>query len=210
MVKISSDDSFSDDGNLSESYQKASLVLADSCILEEEKEEMLELDDFENLKWISSGKHNFTFKYESSVSAFDVAAYILNKLDSMSTMKLQKLVYYCQVWSLVWDEKPLFRESIEAWANGPVVRSLFNYHRGMFTIESVLIGNPDLLKDYQIETIDSVLEFYGDKTAQWLIDLSHMEPPWQITRSGIEENARSNRTIDLEIIAEYYTSLLPE
>ena len=31
-------------------------------------------------------------------------------------MKLQKLVYYSQAWSLIWDEKPLFEEEIEAWA----------------------------------------------------------------------------------------------
>ena len=36
----------------------------------------------------------------------DVAAYILQKLGKMTTMKLQKLVYYSQAWSLVWDEKP--------------------------------------------------------------------------------------------------------
>ena len=31
----------------------------------------------------------------------DVAVYILEKSNTMSTMKLQKLVYYCQAWSLV-------------------------------------------------------------------------------------------------------------
>lgn len=40
----------------------------------------------------------------------DVAAYILQKHGRMTTMKLQKLVYYSQAWSLVWDEKPLFQE----------------------------------------------------------------------------------------------------
>ena len=41
-------------------------------------------------------------------SVFDVAAYILEKQGEMTTLKLQKLVYYSQAWSLVWDEKPLF------------------------------------------------------------------------------------------------------
>ena len=40
------------------------------------------------------------------IQVFDVAAYILQKTGSMTTMKLQKLVYYSQAWSLVWDEKP--------------------------------------------------------------------------------------------------------
>ena len=44
------------------------------------------------------------------IQVFDVAAYILEKIGSMTTMKLQKLVYYSQAWSLVWDEKRLFEE----------------------------------------------------------------------------------------------------
>ena len=41
-------------------------------------------------------------------SVFDVAKYILHKLGTVTTWKLQKLVYYCQAWSLVWDDEPLF------------------------------------------------------------------------------------------------------
>ena len=58
-------------------------------------------------------------------NVFDVAKYILEKLGTLSTMKLQKLCYYCQAWSLVWDDTPLFDEKFEAWANGPVCRELF-------------------------------------------------------------------------------------
>ena len=66
------------------------------------------------------------------VSVLDVAAYILDKRGKMSTWKLQKLCYYAQAWSLVWDEEPLFEENIEAWANGPVVPRLYRKHQGQF------------------------------------------------------------------------------
>ena len=52
-----------------------------------------------------------------------VANYILQKVGSTTTMKLEKLVYYCQAWSLAWDDKPLFDEDFEAWANGQCVLS---------------------------------------------------------------------------------------
>ena len=142
------------------------------------------------------------------VTVFDVAAYILDKLGSISSMKLQKLTYYCQAWSLVWDETPLFSERIEAWANGPVIPDLFSYHRGQFIVSEILIGNIDNLNSQQRETIDAVLGFYGDKPAQWLIDLSHSEMPWQITRKDIKENEFCNREIPIETIAEYYSSIL--
>jgi len=144
------------------------------------------------------------------VSPLDVAEYILRKIGRTSTMKLQKLVYYCQAWSLVWDESPLFHENIEAWTNGPVIRELFNYHRGMFDIEKVLTGNPALLSTEQVETIDAVIEFYGDKQAQWLIDLSHSEEPWQQARRGVEESERWSRSISLESMANYYSSLMDD
>ena len=48
-------------------------------------------------------------------SIFDVAAYVLDKLGVMTTMKLEKLCYYSQAWSLVWDERRLFPERFEAW-----------------------------------------------------------------------------------------------
>ena len=47
-------------------------------------------------------------------NVFDVAACILKQKGPMTAMKLQKLLYYSQAWSLVWDEKPLFPERIEA------------------------------------------------------------------------------------------------
>ncbi len=145
------------------------------------------------------------------VSALDVAAFILREHGhSMTTWKLQKLVYYCQAWSLVWDDDPLFSEQIEAWANGPVVKELFDVHRGMYSITELPRGNPDKLNETQKETVQAVLNYYGDKSSQWLSDLTHMEDPWKNARTGLPEMSRSNRIIPLEDMEEYYSSLPPE
>ena len=141
------------------------------------------------------------------IRVFDVAAYILQKKGTLSTMKLQKLVYYSQAWSLVWDEKPLFKEDIEAWSNGPVVRDLFYYHRGRYEIDTVEIGNPRLLDQEQQETVDAVLDYYGDRSAQWLIELTHMEDPWIQAREGLHPLERGDKVISLDAMADYYSSL---
>jgi len=143
-------------------------------------------------------------------SVFDVAQYMLKKQGVMSVMKLQKLVYYCQAWSLVWDEKPLFDEKIQAWANGPVVRELYDLHKGKFEIASLTKGNPANLTQTEIDNIDSVLECYGDKNAQWLSDLTHLEEPWNITREGLLPGASCNREISHACMHEYYSSLPPD
>ncbi len=140
-------------------------------------------------------------------SVHDVAARILQKQGRMSAMKLQKLVYYCQAWSLVWDDRPLFAEQIEAWANGPVVPALYNEHRGQFDVDCWPIGNPAKLDDNELETIDCVLNFYGEHNAQWLSDLTHAERPWRDARVGLDDGERGNHVITLESLMEFYSSL---
>jgi uncharacterized phage-associated protein len=140
-------------------------------------------------------------------SVHDVAAYILRNQGPMSAMKLQKLVYYCQAWSLVWEDRPLFHERIEAWANGPVVPELYEQHRGSFVVSEVPKGNPDVLEANDRTTIDAVLNYYGGKSAQWLSDLTHKEDPWVNARRGVLPGEPSRREITLSGMAEYYGGL---
>ncbi|MGI6252122.1 MAG: Panacea domain-containing protein [Aminivibrio sp.] len=143
-------------------------------------------------------------------SVFDVAAYILEKCGPISAMKLQKLVYYSQAWSLVWDEEILFPEKIEAWANGPVVRELYDKHRGIFKVSPALVGgDPDLLNPDQKETVDVVCEAYCEMNAQMLSDLTHGEAPWRNARRGLSDGDRGSNVISLADMAEYYSSLPP-
>ena len=140
-------------------------------------------------------------------TAKDVAAYILEKQGRMTTWKLQKLVYYSQAWGLVWDNEPLFTDRIEAWANGPVVPNLYKEHRGKFFISRMRGGAPDNLLDYERETIDVVLDTYGDKSPQWLSNLTHREPPWREAREGMSAGERGNVQITIAAMADYYGSL---
>ncbi len=144
-----------------------------------------------------------------SIRAIDVAAYILRNQGSMPAMKLQKLVYYSLAWSLVWDDKPLFEETIEAWANGPVIRELYDAHRGQYSVSRIPDGDPDLLDRDQCETVDAVLRFYGEKSSQWLSDLTHMEAPWRDAREkdGLDSGERGRAAITHASMLEYYSAL---
>lgn len=135
-----------------------------------------------------------------------MAEYILQKQGSMTAMKLQKLVYYAQAWSLVWDEAPIFEERIEAWANGPVVRKLYEAHRGSFRLATVG-GEPCRLDENQKDSVDVVLDFYGAKSAQWLSDLTHRERPWREARQGLGDGERGSVEITHAALAEYYSGL---
>ena len=145
--------------------------------------------------------------HTGGTNVFDVAAYILEKCGEMSALKLQKLVYYCQAWSLVWDEAPLFPERIEAWAYGPVVKELYEYHRGFYRLSRLPLGASFKLTSKQKQTIDAVINYYSVKTPQQLIELTHLEDPWKNARQGLPVGAPSNREITHEAMAEYYSSL---
>ena len=140
-------------------------------------------------------------------SVHDVAAYILDRHGPIDTMKLQKLVYFSQAWHLVWESKPLFDERIEAWANGPVVRELFNKHRGRFRVSEWPLGDSGNLSEEDKAVIDIVLDEYGPLAGQQLSVLTHEDGPWCDARRGLESTERSNRQISCDQMQEYYTAL---
>lgn len=145
----------------------------------------------------------------SMPSVHDVARYILQKRGSMSTWKLQKLVYYSQAWHYVWEDEQLFSEPVQAWADGPVVPELFKEHRGKYTISTSTYKQGSLrhLTVSQRGSIDAVLDFYGDKSGHWLSELTHKEAPWKDARAGLAKNERGHKEIDLEAMGRYYAPL---
>jgi uncharacterized phage-associated protein len=140
-------------------------------------------------------------------SVHDVAKFLLQKSGEVTVMKLQKLLYYCQAWHLVWTEKPLFSERIEAWANGPVVPAAYSLHRGQFSVSSWPKGDVRNLSPEQQETVGKIFSFYGGHTAQWLSDLTHRERPWLDARQGLAPSERGNSEITSAAMHEYYSSI---
>ena len=140
-------------------------------------------------------------------NVFDVASYILQKKGLITTWKLQKLVYYCQAWSLAWEGKEMFPEEIEAWANGPVVRKLYEVHRGEYEVDRLKKGDSEALTEEQRSTVNAVLDFYGNRTPQWLSDLTHMEDPWRLARKRMPDGVRGDSIISKESLDSYYGNL---
>ncbi len=145
-------------------------------------------------------------------SIYDIAHYVINNIGPITTMKLQKILYYCQSWSLAWDDKPLFDEEFEAWANGPVCKELFQLHKGQFIIDKDTTMFDDKLSGVKLskdekETVEAVLDYYGDKEPHWLSDLTHLELPWIEARGNCEKGAYCNNVIDKETMRQYYSGL---
>lgn len=99
---------------------------------------------------------------------------------SLTPLKLQKVLYYAQGWSFVWDDKPLFPEEFEAWQYGPVNREVydnFKVYKGQ-EIPDYEGQIPLSAASDELETIKSVWEEYGAETAGSLVNMTHTEAPW--------------------------------
>lgn len=137
----------------------------------------------------------------------DVAAYILLKLGPMTAMKLQKLCYYSYGYHLVWEERQLFTERFQAWANGPVSPVLYGKHRGRFELRAGDIpGDPDALDPGERESVDLVLDAYAEFTANELSQMTHREQPWKAARrrAGAKPMQRCEEELTDDDLFEYF------
>ena len=142
-------------------------------------------------------------------NAVDVAAYILEQTGSVTTMKLQKLVYYTQVRYLVMNGRPLFEDEIQAWANGPVSPRLYHVHSGRYMIgrgELGSYGSPDALTYSEKAAANLVVERLGFYSGESLRELSHGERPWQDARKGCAPGDRCKAPITIESMKSFYCS----
>ena len=141
--------------------------------------------------------------------AKDIADYFLYKNamedesdDFISDLKIQKLVYYAQGFSLALLNEPLFDEEIEAWMHGPVVPELYQefkkYGNGPIDAPKKLD-----FKKYPEDVrklLDEVYLTYGQFTAWKLRNLTHEEPPWK--------NAPPQGIITHDELKKYFKTLV--
>ncbi len=136
-----------------------------------------------------------------AVSARDVAAALRERLPGLGTLKLHKLLYYCQGHHLAAFDEPLFSETVSAWDMGPVVGTLWKEEKGgVPPDEAGLIGVQ--LGEAELNTVGYVVSRYGTLTGKDLENLTHGETPWKTANLLRQPGARV--TIQREWIREYF------
>ena len=152
----------------------------------------------------------------NSTSCHVVADYFLLQIDptagdSISHLKLQKLVYYAQAWSLALRNEPLFRERVEAWAHGPVVPDLYQRFKncGWQAIDPTSLKTDPLaqLSDGDVEHLDGVWLRYGKFTGRQLEDISHAEAPWIDAYGDTPQHGRCEEEITHDAMKRFYKAV---
>ena len=140
------------------------------------------------------------------LSAKKVAEYFLSLSDEdlgdmISNLKLQKLCYYAQGFSLALYNKPLFKEEIVAWNHGPVVQELYKEYK-QYGANGIPIPNVDLSKytKEEKELMNEVYTVYGQFSAWKLVNMTHSEAPWS--------NTAINEVISHENMKTFFNTLV--
>ena len=102
--------------------------------------------------------------------------------DTISNLKLQKMLYYMQGFHLAFFGTPLFEEEIKAWQYGPVVPSVYEEYK---RYESKAIDLPEgpviELTEEEEAVFDNVYDEYNQFSAVALMKMTHEESPWRST-----------------------------
>lgn len=148
-----------------------------------------------------------------TVSYLDAAQYILDQFEEpLSTMKLQKLLYFAQGWALAMVNRRLADTSFEAWKWGPVSRDLYRHHRREYGIKRLEHGDAAKISGNNKVILDAVIDNYGGLSGMQLGDLTHLPgTPWTRVRreAGIDSNQSPSKIpIPDEIMREHFREVL--
>jgi len=156
-----------------------------------------------------------TFDAKAIANAFlDIAG---NAGETLTPMKLQKLIYFAHGWHLALTHEPLIAEPVEAWEFGPVVPSVYHEfkaaRKGAIRTRAAELSLDDLefkpvpppRDDATCRLLQRVWNTYGKLSATQLSNLTHLpDTPWdQVQRPGAR-----NVPIPDEIIEKHFEATL--
>ena len=154
-----------------------------------------------------------------------VANFVLDFCDAkdrkITNMSLQKVVYFCNVWSLIELDRPLLKHQFEAWQYGPVLQYLYRefkeFENQPIDRRATRIdpknGNKEIVPyEFDSETealLRRIVDFYSRLTASDLVRLSHAEGgPWEEVWNH-HDAVSPGMKIKESSIANYYSKVRP-
>ena len=151
-------------------------------------------------------------KRSGLASAIDVAQRLVHiaasepEPDFLTHMRLQKLLYYAQGWSLALRDRPMFNGRIEAGAHGPVVREVYSRFAdfGDGPILPERVPRPQGLSPEDREFIESVWEAYKDYSVVSLRAMAHGESPWRDARGDCAPADRCTTEITHDAMKRFF------
>ena len=142
--------------------------------------------------------------HDSRSVANEMIRRALNRGESVTHLKVQKLVYLCEAWMLGIHGTSIIRQDIVAWRYGPVIIDVYHSLKGYGARPIPLTIQGIQERDYnktEESILDQVSMVYASVSGGQLSALTHQRgTPWHITRSRWGENA----IIPKSLIQDFY------
>lgn len=156
-----------------------------------------------------------------SLDGRSVANFVLDYCEAqsrpMTPFSLQKVVYFCHVWTLIKLDRPLIRHAFEAWEHGPVLPYLYRDFKefGDKAITARALGidkktGKQRPEPYELDSetealLGQVVNFYSRMSFSDLYALSHVQGgPWDLVwRHGGAVNP--GMKVDNALIKDFYS-----
>ena len=142
-----------------------------------------------------------------------VIAYIFEKLEEVTPLMLQKLLYFTQGVYFALYGKPIFEEDCRAWVHGPVYPEVYELFRD-FKYNPIddarfalLEGTEDALTTEERNVIDLVVNTFGMYGGKVLERITHNEEPWKDARKGYGDSIPSSELLPKDRIMRYYVAI---
>ena len=174
----------------------------------------------ENKEKIASAAYNKAMESAAQMEALfsvsdkmlRVISYVFEKLEEVTPLMLQKLLYFIQGESYALNGKPMFCENCRAWIHGPVYPEVYDMFRDFRynPIEdarfAIFEGMGEELTYEERKVVDLVADTFGEYGAKILEKITHEETPWKLARRGYADNIPSDGLITKESIETYYAA----
>ena len=142
-----------------------------------------------------------------------VIAYVFEKLEEVTPLMLQKLLYFIQgVYSALYG-RPIFAEDCRAWIHGPVYPEVYDLFRDFKYNHiddarfALLEGTADALTEDEKKVIDLVVNTFGMYGGKVLERITHNEDPWENARKGYGDSIPSSEILTKKSIMRYYETV---
>ena len=125
--------------------------------------------------------------------------------ESPTPMKLQKLCYYSQGYSLAQGNE-LFSENFQAWQHGPVIPELYSNYKHYKWRQ--ITDEVDEFDQSIYSFIEDIVSAYGGYDGAMLSTMTHREKPWLEARGDLDESQGSCSLISKDSLRDFFGSKL--
>ncbi len=149
---------------------------------------------------------------EDQSKIYLISKHIIARMEDITPLALQKILYYIQGFSTYFFDRPIFNDNAEAWVHGPVYREIydrFSYYRynPISKNEFESYNEIDSLNAKEIKLIDSVINNFGVYSGKTLEKMTHTTIPWEEGRKELSEEEYSSNIIDIDTMKDYFTNI---